>query len=282
MNAEIEQLLEKVHLNWSVRTEPVQTTSGITIPDYKAIVREDTNVPLKIMGKDYGVLQNSELMELLYGVSNKSGLSIHKGGSFDNGSKVFMQIKSGDLKLGNDKIEGFITGINSFDGSTSLAFGPSNRTMSCSNMFYSMFRSLDSRIRHTKNIKLKIDDVMVGLETSLKEEKDMFANIKRLSETKMDDNIKEKVTRVLFNVRPDTNLNETDKLSTQAKNKLSSFYVDLNGELQSKGSNLWGLFSGITRYTTHSLGKGQNDKQKMFGIIGNRERQIFNELVELV
>ena len=49
MSPEIENLLEKVHLNWSVRTEPVQTTSGITIPDYKAIVREDTNVPLKIM-----------------------------------------------------------------------------------------------------------------------------------------------------------------------------------------------------------------------------------------
>ena len=73
-----------------------------------------------------------------------------------------------------------------------------------------------------------------------------------------------------------------DDLSTAKKNKVSRFYIDLNGELQQKGDNLWGLFSGVTKYTTHSLSKNDNSENKMFGLYGKRERTIFNELVTLV
>jgi hypothetical protein len=66
------------------------------------------------------------------------------------------------------------------------------------------------------------------------------------------------------------------------QNKLSRFYIDLNGEIQEKGDNIWGLFSGVTKYTTHSIGKGDNSENKMFGTYGNRERHIFKQLVEMV
>jgi hypothetical protein len=56
----------------------------------------------------------------------------------------------------------------------------------------------------------------------------------------------------------------------------------LNGELQQKGDNMWGLFSGVTKYTTHSLTKNDNTEVKMFGKVGVTEQSIFNNLVELV
>ena len=65
----------------------------------------------------------------------------------------------------------------------------------------------------------------------------------------------------------------------QKKNKVSRFYIDLNGELQEKGDNLWGLFSGVTKYTTHSMSKNDNSENKMFGLYGNRERAIYNDIV---
>jgi hypothetical protein len=58
----------------------------------------------------------------------------------------------------------------------------------------------------------------------------------------------------------------------------------MNGELKSKGDNLWGLFSSATYYGTHSMNKNGdgNLKNKMFGLQGKREQEIFNHLVELV
>lgn len=277
-----QEVLDQVGLNWTVRQESITTESGIIVPKSKAIVREDTNTVLSVHGEGYFPYQNHQMVELLDKVSQQIGLPIHKGGYFGEGEKVYLQLKSNDLKLGGDKIEGFITGVNSFDGSTSLAFGPSNITISCMNSFYAAFRNLNTKVRHTKNMEMRIDDICRGLEGVLQEEKEMFGDIKRLSETRFTKETEDWVAKLLFNISKEVSLNDDKSLSTVTQNRLTRFYVDLNGELQGKGDNLWGLFSGVTKYTTHSLTKQDNSENKMFGTYGNRERQIFKELVELV
>ena len=281
MENRITELLNETGLNWKVRTEGIQTESGIELPNI-ALVRDDNNAVLGVHSNGYVPYQNDQLLELLDRVSNQTGLPIHKGGMFGDGAKVFIQLKSNNLTLGTDRVEGFVTGINSFDGSTSLGFGPSNITISCQNTFWGAYRSLNAKVRHTKNMVVKIDDICRDIEGVLQEEKVMFDNIVKLSETRFDDLIKDRVTKSLFNIPREVNLNDTEAVSTVTQNKLSRFYIDLNGELQQKGDNLWGLFSGITKYTTHSISKGDNTENKMFGTYGNREREIFGKLVELV
>jgi phage/plasmid-like protein (TIGR03299 family) len=278
----IQDVLNQTNLNWTVREESLTTQSGIIIPKQKAIVRDDTNEVLSIHGEGYYPYQNHQLIELLDKVSQQSGLPIHRGGSFGDGQKVFIQLKSNDLKLGNDKIEGYITGINSFDGTTSLAFGPSNITISCQNTFFGAFRSMDTKVRHTKNMIMRVDDICRGLEQVVEEESKMFEDIKILSETRMTKQNEDWVTRTLFNIMREVDMNNEEQVSSVTRNKLSRFYVDLNGELKEKGDNLWGLFSGVTKYTTHSMNKGDNSENKMFGTFGKREREIFTKLVELV
>ncbi len=281
-NLRVVDILDKANLNWNVKTEKVTTESGITLDGYSALVREDTNVPLSVRSESYYPYQNYELVELLDRVSGLTGLSIHKGGFFGEGQKVFIQLKSNNLRIGNDRVEGYLTGINSFDGTTSLAFGPSNITISCQNKFFAAFREMQSKVRHTKNMVVKIDEICKRLEGVLDEEKIVFDNILKLSETRFDDIIKDRVTRELFGINKDVDLKDMEAISGVTRNKLSRFYVDLNGELQGKGDNLWGLFSGITKYTTHSLTKNDNTEAKMFGVYGKRELSIFNKLTELV
>jgi len=281
MEQNIEDILNQSGLNWKVRQEPLQTASGIVLDDYRALVREDTNDVLSVRTDSYHPYQNEQLIELLDRVSNRTGLEISRGGSFKNGARVYIQLKSNDLKLGNDKVEGYLTGINSFDGSTSLAFGPSNITISCQNTFFASFRQLDAKVRHTSGMQIKIDDICYRLENSLDEEKKMFDNIVELSETRFDDIIKDRVIRKLFDIKPEVSLTDVDALSSRKFNQLSKFYVDLNGEIAQKGDNMWGLFSGVTKYTTHSISKNDNTENKMFGVYGNREKEIFSDLVSL-
>lgn len=270
-------------LKWGVRKESIRTESGILVDNKNAIVREDTNAVLSVMGKDYQPYQNSELFELLERVSNQTGLEVKHTGAFGFGEKVYIQLKSNDLKLGADRVEGYLTGINSFDGSTSLAFGPTNITISCQNTFFGAFKQMQSKVRHTKNMGVKIDEICRGLEVLVSEEQDIFADIVKMSETRFDDALKFRMAEKLFNINKDIDLSKDfDKLASVTQNKVSKFYVDLNGELRQKGDNLWGLFSGVTKYTTHSYTKNDNTEVKMFGGIGNREREIFKDLVELV
>jgi phage/plasmid-like protein (TIGR03299 family) len=282
MNERTIEILDTTGLNWKVKQEGLVTASGVPVDGHTALVREDNNAILSVMSDGYYPYQNHELIELLDKVSNQTGLEVVKGGEFKNGRRVYVQLKSADLRLGNDKIEGYLTGINSFDGSTSLAFGPSNITISCMNTFFAAFKQMETKIRHTKNMVIKVDEFCRSLENILDDEQQMFRNIEKLSESRFTNKIKDEVIRSLFNIKHDVDLKDDEQTSTQLKNKLSRFYIDLNGELQGKGDNLWGLFSGVTKYTTHSLSKGDNTEAKMFDIYGQREKQIFRNLVELV
>lgn len=279
----VEKFLTETNLNWRVNSEPIQTESGLIINGYNALIREDTNDVLSVRTDSYFPYQNQELMELLFQVSNQTGLQVHKGGFFGKGEKVFIQLKSNDLRLGSDRIEGYLTGINSFDGSTSLAFGPSNLTISCQNKFFAAFKELDTKVRHTKNMVIRVDEICRSLEMVLVEEQKVFDNIVRLSETRFDDVVKDRITKHLFNIKKEVDLNDVDSISGKTRNSLARFHMDLDGELRDKGDNLWGLFSGVTFYSTHSMTKDKerNTKNKMFGVYGKREKEIFADLVEL-
>jgi len=221
-------------------------------------------------------------MDLLHQVSGRTGLEVHKGGDFKNGGRIYVQLKGNNLRLGNDIIEGYLTGVNSFDGSTSLAFGHSNTTISCMNTFFRVMKGLQNKVRHTKSMSLKVEDICRRLDVVLEEEKQTFKYITELSETRFDDLLKEKVTRKLFGINPDVDLKDEKAISTRTRNNLSRFYIDLNGELSQKGDNMWGLFSGVTKYTTHSYSKNDNTEVKLFGGIGQVEQEIFSDLVHMV
>jgi len=75
---------------------------------------------------------------------------------------------------------------------------------------------------------------------------------------------------------------DSENLSTYKKNRIEEFTFDMNGELTQKGDNLWGMFSSVTKYTTHSMNKKDNTENKIFGVVGKKEREIWNSLVELV
>lgn len=277
------QFLRDSGLDWKVRQETLQTESGVIVDGHLAIVREDTNKVLSVMSDTYQPYQNHELLELLFRVSQQTGLTLKKGGHFKDGARTYFQLKSADLSMpNNDRVEGYLTGINSFDGSTSLAFGPSSVTISCMNSFFAAFRSIQTKVRHTKNMVVKIDEICSGLDLVLEQEKEIFTQIVQMSETKIGENNIDDVIRSLFNIKKEVDYKNPEQISGNLSNKLSRFYIDMNGEIAEKGDNLWGLFSGVTKFTTHSLTKDDNTEAKMFNIYGQREKQIFADLAELV
>jgi hypothetical protein len=125
----------------------------------------------------------------------------------------------------------------------------------------------------------RIEEILKKIDILLEEEQEGFAEIQRLGNTTMTSEMRELVTRMLFNLDKEEKL---DDLSTRMNNNIIRFNSDVDTEVQGKGLNLWGLFSGVTRYTTHSMKKDKdNSEAKMFGHTGVVERKIYNELVEM-
>ena len=277
----IKENLVRAGLDWNVRSEGVQTVSGLVIPKRVALIRDDTNDVLGLHTDGYCPFQNHELLELLYRISDRTGLSYKKGGFFGNGEKVYFQLESDTLRLNGDKIEGSITGVNSFDGRTSLAFGNSNRTISCLNTFFLVYKELDTKLRHSASMRPRLEEILKQIDVLLEEEKKTFRTIERMADIKITMEVRNLVTKKLFELENEEKL-DVNGLSTYKQNKLLTFNDDLNGELAQKGDNLWGLFSGVTKYTTHSMKKTDNTENKMFGKAGKLEREIWSTLEEMV
>lgn len=278
---QIDRILTEAHLNWTVRTEPLQTTSGILLPKKIAIIRDDNNEPLGDHKIGYTPYQNHELLELLFQISKQTGLALHSGGSFGGGEKVWFQLKSDDLRLGNDTISGYVSGFNSFDGSTALSFGNSNITVSCQNTFWLVYKSMQTKMKHSVSMLKKIDEIILNIDKLIQEEKNTFHKIERLADVRMDAKVKDLVIRKLFDIGKEERL-DSDEISTNKKNKLIKFEMDLSTELATKQDSQWGLFSGITRYTTHSMKSGDNSENKIFGVVGKKEREIWHMLTDAI
>lgn len=278
MNTEIKDLLDLTHLNWGVAKEPIQTQSGILIPDKVALIRNDTNTVLSVMGSTYEPYQNEELLELLFKITQSTGLQLHTGGQFNGGARVFIQLKSDDFKLGHDTIKGFITGTNSFDGKTSLCFGNSNITISCMNTFFAASKQLDSQMKHSANLRPRIDSILQGIDSLLNMEKINFRHIKRLSETPLATDTKDTIIRTMFDIAKGERIQD---LSTRKQNQIETFNADWASEIADKGDNLWGAFSAGTKYTTHHFNKNaeRRDELKMFGASGQIDRTLWSTLL---
>lgn len=274
-------ILQQANLNWSVKAERLITAESNLETESVAIVRQDNNAILGVHGDGYHPLQNSEMMEILDRISGKMGLPLHKGGYFGKGEKVYIQLKTQDLTLGRDQVKGYLTCVNSFDGSTSLAFGHSNLTISCQNTFFANYREMANKVRHTQRMHERIDVICMQIEDVLRAEQKIFQNISRMTEIRIDQKVRDMVLSRMLNLEKEERLADLSTLSTRKKNILSDLEVNVSGEIQDKGDNLWGLFSGITKYTTHSL-KGDSNENKLFGVYGRREREVFSELSTLV
>jgi phage/plasmid-like protein (TIGR03299 family) len=281
MNEEIKtQMLEKTGLNWKVISEGMKTDSGIVIPDRIALVREDTKKILGVHANGYEIYQNDELLELLHRIGMSTGLEIHTGGSFKGGDRVWFQLKSADHRMTDgDIIKGYVSGFNSFDGRASLAFGNSKTTVSCQNTFWMAYRQVETRMRHSANMRPKIEEILRRIDVLMNEEQEQFRQIDRLSEVRMTAEVRDLITKRLFEISVEERL-DGGNISTNKVNKITRFNYDLGLELSQKSDSLWGLFSGVTRYTTHSMKNGDNSEGKMFGRTGTIEREIYKELVE--
>lgn len=274
-----EEMLIQSGLNWNVRTEQVQTSSGILIPDRIALVREDTERVLGIHTEAYVPYQNEDLLELLFKISQQTGMELHTGGTFKGGEKVWFQLKSNDYKIGYDTIKSYVSGFNSFDGRTSLAFGNSSVTVSCQNTFWRGYQQVDTKLRHSKTMKPRIDEILRRLDVILNEEKRGIKEIEKMGNTRLSPEVREMITRYVFQLGKEERL---DNVSTNKKHKLERFNLAVDNEINGKGENLWGMFSGITRYTTHDMKRGDNSESKMFGRTGAIERVAYTKLVDLV
>lgn len=254
-------------LTWDVVEQPIYTGANIdslkVIEGQKAIVRNDNELVLATAKDSYHVMNNEAFIKIAETLREYSGFEIEMYQEFNKGRKVLGYLKnSGEsISIGGHKIEDYMLIGNSFDGSTSFFSGTVTELLRCSNQFGKISRH--SKIRHTVNSGNKVQEYLDTIKQYFAERNNMYSNFNRFGEKIVSEELFNKALNYVLEI------DNTKEISSRKENQKIALTAAIINESKDLGNNVWGLFNGVTKYTTHEM----NQRENVFGnIFGSAEK----------
>ena len=264
-----QQILEQNGLNWNVVKKPLFTYDlnendgfhEVNDTPYYGIVREDTGEVFATVKEAYTPTQNYTIIETMQEIAGQNDLEIVKAMPFNEGRKIMVQMKrpNNQVVIGGEDTEQYIYAINSHDGSSSLKFGFMNKVIFCQNQFSWLNSNAISGYRHTQSIQNKVKELPAIINFTSEEEK--IANLQRFSDQTATPTLINDLIEYLTN----TDRLATDKeLSSRKQNMIYDIAHCIDSEMHRISHTKWGVFNGVTKYTTHqkSAPLRKNGKQE--------------------
>lgn len=232
---------------------PVTTIQQIPSEYYGLLNTKSGNI-INTVKAGYTVTQNDEIVEtVLRGMQGFGELSVQKAGSINDGRKVFIQLAiEGISKVGNDTIKRYVTILDSNDGTSGLSVGVGDLTMSCQNQFFKFYKKGEAKFRHTETVTEKVKQMPYLIKMALSESMQLIQLYNKFQSTPITKQLAHQLVNEILGFDKTTSVTELSKLSTRNTNAMEELYRNIETETNSKGQNLWGLHSGITRWTTHT------------------------------
>ena len=237
----------------------------LTNSPYYGLLNSKSGNFINTVKEGYTVSQNAEVVELvLRGMQGFGELSVSKAGSINDGRKVFIQLAiEGMSKVGDDSIKRYVTIIDSNDGSTGLGVGIGDLTMSCQNQFFSFYRSGQAKMRHTASLETRLREIpsliSLALENSLRQI-DMYNDFLKVGVS--DKNIHDMV-KLQVGISKLSSVGDIADASGKVNKAMETLYDMIRVEIAQKGRNVWGLHSGVTRWTTHEKSAPRRDNGRV-------------------
>ena len=281
-----QELLHKFNLDWDVKKFPLNFNNGFEqrSTDFFGVVRTDNNDCFGAFTDQYETFQNSELAELVLEIADTIGQPISNGQEFKGGRKVMLQVDLNPVKIGDDTITRKATAINSHDGSTSLRWGTTGTTISCANQFSAISKELENSVRHTRNMRDAIARSLRIIENMEQADKSLFEIFSSMTDYKVTQKRVNETINMITGVDVTMGeVNARDKYSTRKLNQTQDLVQSIVKEMSYKGQTLWGLFSGVTHYTTHKGGSDRTrEESKYVGGLQRLDQKVFNKFATLV
>jgi hypothetical protein len=245
------------------------------ISPYYGLYNMVTGGCINSVKEGYGVSQNRELVTMVLEGMSKFGsqLSVTKAGSINGGKRVFFQLEiEGAKRLGHETLKQYVTIIDSNDGSTGLSVGIGDKVMHCENQFFQFYKGSNAKFRHTATIQQKIASIPSLIELALEKSLKQVRTYEKFMSTPLTKNLANLEHRMVKEVlgydKVITSVAEQAKLTKRSEKIMDTLYEAIHKEYQdSGGKTVWGLFNGLTRFTTHDTKEYKKENGYMESMI---------------
>tara|TARA_R100000808_G_C2142471_1_gene150243 strand:- start:25 stop:906 length:882 start_codon:yes stop_codon:yes gene_type:complete len=266
-----EQILNENGLNWNVTKEKLmyagectpEANNGLHHTDYYGIVREDTGEVFTTVKEGYTPTQNSKIIDTMQSIAGNNDLIITKALAINGGRKILVQMQKPDntVYIGDQETKQYVYAINSHDGTSALKFGFMNQVIYCSNQFAWMSNNGLKGYVHKQSIQDKVDNLPEILNFDGQEER--IAQLQKMSLEYVPSILASKLVDHLTGM-DSTQIGWADNYTTRKMNIRDGLTTCITRETNRLGMNKWGLFNGVTMYTSHhkSIPNRENGREE--------------------
>lgn len=297
------EVLQATGLNWTVnKVQSHYQHNGVWMPQEGkfANVRSDNGQDVGAVGKNYTVLQNAQMVEMVYDagaeVFDVNGEIKHPwnnvkedgslgtfgnmaGGSLKGGSATFCQLALPDDSVGKSGIKRFITFTNHHNGFKPLGFGTANQVICCANTF-AIAEAEISKIRHNATMRERVEEAKQALRRMLEFEEIQMSIFNKAAKKKLTNKHKFALYDAIFGEDFKRYEAKDKELHQRTINRIEAFAADIEISVQEQGSTLWALFNSATRFTNHTM--NQTAKDKDYSLLFGTEATINQNAYQLL
>lgn len=221
-------------------------------------VNDSTLEDLGVVGNQYTVTQNEQIMETLQEIAKENGYTISHSGPLNGGKQCFAQLRLNESKIvGPDELIKYVVATWGHDGKHGVRIGYGNRVVSCSNQFYQFHNKAQYKLRHNSTIEESLRAIPLIMNEYKDFEDDMYRKFEEWTKVPIwtDRKImdfRNGLWKDLLDIDKKLSIEEArEKYSTRKWNAAMDLQQSINTEMQVHGDTLWGLFNGVTHFVNH-------------------------------
>jgi phage/plasmid-like protein (TIGR03299 family) len=256
----IEEAYTLSGLDWTVSKHPVQTISGLPLPDMYALIRDKDQSVLNIVSSNYKPVQNIDNFEWLRPFLDNSYCTINTAGSLKNGGVIWILCKlQGDdipnsinTVNGEEELEHYLCLVNSHDGSSSWRVYHTTVRVVCMNTLnYSLSNKANQiRLYHNDKINTNMElakELMLDVTKSLTQSLSELSTIATYNKARHSPQyyiglLYEKLYGKTAYMKAITDKDSSDASKLQTISELVA-----NG-MGNKGNTIWDVMNGYIEY----------------------------------
>ena len=266
-------------ISWEVIERPLFSNFQ-PVKGYKALFRSDNDQLLHIAKSTYTPTTNDRFLETVDKLSNITGFPIERFDEVQGGKKVMAFLKCTDpISVGGYAFKDYLMVGNSHDGSTGFFVGNSNIMIRCANRFTKQFRNL--QVYHTKNHDIKIDELSNSFDDFNKQREKFYDRFSEYVDFEIVEEHKDKLVNLIAEVSIEEQKDHS-LISTRKRNIISNIHESIQIETSALGNNIFGLFNGITHYTSHTKKVKEPVFCNAFGTVADINNKAFTFCESLV
>jgi len=294
-----DDILRDARLNWHVELSsclhaPCPSSEGYTTSK-RATVRTDNGRVLGIVGKDYQIVQNSELVYMAETITKNTNMKVTNAGELRGGERVWFAVQADSFEIGSrggDVIHPYLLLTNGHDGLHSLGGTPTSVRVICENTLNLAIK--DGRrsghyisIRHKGDMASKITGVMNTLGEFYNRTHEFAMHANWMSVQQVDkSSLSSFFDKAYAIVSGPVEWNPRNKKDERRLNKktdaIMRWYQVFDRESEMFGSNLWTAFNAVTNWIDHNTPfRGDNKIENrftsnLFGTNADKKEDLFS------